>query len=201
MSEPAVAWNPPHDVRAAIAAVRVREAQGSPEDDGRPVQLAPQQGVVALGAALKARFPLVIGPPQLRAGSAHHNPGGNRDVHEEGRAIDLMIPSLAYGEEIANFVSKNADVLGIQGVIFRRANWFSNAPRTTAFRPYGGTSPHTDHVHIEVGPDYDGRTLSQVAQAMAATTDVGDAGTSSWTYAIIALAAAGVAAAIVLSDD
>ena len=198
MSEPLVAWSPPADVRAAIAAVRVREAQGSPEDDGRPVQLAPPQGVVALGQALKAKFPAIVGPPQLRAGSAHHNPGGNRDVHEEGRAIDLMIPNLAVGEEIANFVSKNAQTLGVQAVIFRRANWFANYPPATRFRPYGGPSPHTDHVHIEVGPDYANRTPAEVAAAMAQTQGAG--GVSPWLWAATGALLLG-AAYLIASDQ
>lgn len=211
MSEPAVRWSPPANVLAAIAAVRVRQSQGSPEDDGRPVQLAPRTGVVALGQQLKALFPLTVGPPQLRAGSAHHRPGGNRDVHEEGRAIDLMIPSLAYGEQIANFVSLHADALGIQGVIFRRSKWFSSAPRATSFGPYGGTSPHTDHVHLEVGPDFAGRSSAQVAQVFSMISSSGgggggggaDGSTTSYAawYAAAALLVLGGAAIVIITKD
>lgn len=206
MAEPAVRWSPPADVLAAIAAVRVREAQGSPENDGRPVQLAPPTGVVAMGQRLKALFPLIVGPPQLRAGSAHHNPGGNRDVHEEGRAIDLMIPNLAYGEQIANFISLHADVLGIQGVIFRRGKWFSNAPRATVFGPYGGTSPHTDHVHLEVGPDFAGRSSAQVAQVFSTLSLTGSGGAGAattshgWVYATAALLFLGGVYVVVTKD-
>ena len=195
MAEPALAWNPPDDVRAAIAAVRVREAQGSPEADGRPVQLSPLPGVQQFAAELRARFPAITSVG-LRAGAAHHNPGGARDLHEEGRAADAMVPSLAAGEPIANYVSRNAQVLGVQGVIWRRGSWWSDG---RGFRAYNGTSPHTDHVHIEVGPDAAQWSRAQVTAAFQQADRA--TGVSPWWWALGGALLLGAAALIATDKD
>ena len=207
MAEPAVTWNPPANVIAAIDALQIRDVQGSLKSDGRPVQLSPPVGVVALGRAMKARFPTTLGPPQLRAGSAHHGTSPRRDVHEEGRAIDLMIPNITTGEEIANFLSLNAQALGLQGLIFRRKNWYSNYPAGRRLVPYGGRSPHTDHVHFEVSPDYAYRSATQVNEILAQIDAGGGGGsgpsTSSnfWLYAFGAVLIGGAAALILTKDS
>jgi len=178
MAEPLVAWSPPADVRAAIAAVRVREAQGSPEDDGRPVQLSPMPAVTQFAAELRRRFPGITSVG-IRAGSNHHNPGGNRDLHEEARAADAMVPTLALGEQVANYVSKNAQVLGVQGLIWRRAAWWADG---RGLRAYGGTSPHTDHAHIELGPDAARWSAAQMSAAFQ-QADAATGGVSPWLWA------------------
>lgn len=203
MAEPAVAWSPPANVLAAIDALRIRDVQGSLKSDGRPVQLSPPVGVVALGRALKAKFPTTLGPAQIRAGSSHHGTGPRRDVHEEGRAIDLMIPNLATGEQIANFLSLNAQALGLQGVIFRRRNWYSNYPVGRRFVDYRGRSPHTDHVHMEVSPDYAYRSAAEVDAVMAQIDAGGGSAPSShfWLYAFGAVLIGGAAALILTKDS
>ena len=83
--------------------------------------------------------------------------GRRRDLHEEGRAIDAMIEAPdtpagnAAGDALANFLVQNADRLGVQGVIWRRVEWYTS-PISTAWEPYVGSSPHTDHPHIELSP-------------------------------------------------
>lgn len=201
MSEPAIAWNPPPDVRAAIAAVRVREAQGSYLSDGRGVQISPPPAVAEFADQIRARFPEVrtVG---LRAGSNHHTLStttGRRDVHEEGRAADIMVPSLAAGEPIANYLSRAAQVLGVQGLIWRRSAWWSDG---RGLRHYGGTSPHTDHVHAEIGPDAAQWSRAQMAAAFrtADALQAQSTGTSPWVYLGLALFTAGGVALILTGD-
>lgn len=151
---------------AAIDAVTVREAQGSRIDDGRPIQLAPRQGIRAFGPRVKTLFPATYGPPQVRAPSNSHDPGmATRDMHEEGRAIDFAVRTFELGDSLANFLSLNAQSLGVQGVLWRRMAWFSGRPPGQRLQPYTGMSPHTRHVHVEIGPDFAGRNLANLAQA------------------------------------
>lgn len=196
MSEPALAWSPPADVRAAIAAVRVREAQGSLLSDGRGVQLSVPPAVAEFARQLRARFPAITSVG-TRAGSNHHTLStttGRRDVHEEGRAADAMVPSLAAGEPIANYVSKNAQALGVQGLIWRRAAWWADG---RGLRAYGGPSPHTDHVHVEIGPDAAQWSPAQMAAAFQRAD--ASAGTSPLWYVAGALLVG--AAAYLLATD
>lgn len=192
MAAPAL-WSPPADVRAAIAAVRVREAQGSPEDDGRPVQLAPSPAVMQFATELRRRFPGITSTG-TRAGANHHNPGGARDLHEEGRAVDAM-SGLATGEQVANYVSRHAQVLGVQGVIFNREAWWSDG---RGLRAYHGASPHTDHAHLEVGPDAARWSAAQMAAAFQ-QADAADAGVPWWGYVFGALAV-GAAVYLIVED-
>jgi hypothetical protein len=156
-------------VIAAVDAVTVREQQGSRIDDGRPIQLAPRQGIRAFGPRIKALFPATYGPPQVRAPSNTHNPAlPTRDLHEEARAIDFAVRSYDLGDRIANFLSLNAQSLGVQGVLWRRTAWFSSRPPGQRFHAYTGMSPHTRHVHVEIGPDFAGRSLASLDQAFNA---------------------------------
>ena len=201
MSEPALAWNPPADVRAAIAAVRVREQQGTLLSDGRGVQISPSPAMQEFSRQLRARFPAIT-TVGLRAGSNHHTLStttGRRDVHEEGRAADAMVPSLAAGEPIANYVSRAAQILGVQGLIWRRSAWWSDG---RGFRAYGGTSPHVDHVHIEVGPDAAAWSAAEMARAFQRADALGGQSTSGngWVYAAIAIAVLGGAAWVIYDD-
>ena len=73
-------------------------------------------------------------------------------VHGTGRAIDVMIPKIdgaanPAGDAIADWLVANANLLGVQLVIWDRVIW--NSERRTA-RPYTGPSSHTDHIHMEL---------------------------------------------------
>ena len=168
-------WVPPSDALAAINALRVRETQGSMTNDGRPTQLSPHTGVVAFAAAVRAKFPFIVSAG-IRAGSQHHalsTATGRRDMHEEARAVDFMLPNdslrAAHGTELANWLSRNAQAFGIQGIIFRSGNWFSSYPAGRRFRPYSGSSPHADHVHVELSEEAANRSTEQMAQLVANT--------------------------------
>ncbi len=78
--------------------------------------------------------------------------GSQTSVHSVGRAIDIMVSALdpeglQTGDEIRNVLINNAEVLGIQRVIWNRKTW---APNTDGWRDYTGENPHTDHLHVEI---------------------------------------------------
>ena len=75
-------------------------------------------------------------------------------VHGVGRALDIMIPTIGgraasgVGDPIANWLVQNAAALGVQYVIWNRTRW--SGSRTPRVAPYGGPSPHADHIHVEL---------------------------------------------------
>lgn len=83
--------------------------------------------------------------------------GRRRDLHEEGRAVDAMIAAPntpdgnAAGDALSNFLVRNADRLGVQGVIWRRTEWYTS-PIGSAWEAYAGENAHVDHPHIELSP-------------------------------------------------
>jgi len=77
----------------------------------------------------------------------------NRDVHEDGRAADVMTSDVAKGTALADWLLQNAAALGIQQLIWHRGYWSSARPssrRAHSYGAYTGRQPHTDHVHVEV---------------------------------------------------
>jgi hypothetical protein len=71
--------------------------------------------------------------------------GGGLSLHAEGRAGDVGLPYRhANGYRIRDFLIENAEVLGVQEVIWDRQIWTSGRPY---LRAYSGPNPHTDHVH------------------------------------------------------
>jgi hypothetical protein len=68
-------------------------------------------------------------------------------LHPHGRAADLMISSFQQGDEIADYLVKNAATFNAQEIIWNRRIWTPSK----GWHPYTGPSPHTDHVHIGVG--------------------------------------------------
>jgi hypothetical protein len=88
-------------------------------------------------------------------------------------------------------------------VIFRRRNWYSNYPVGRRFVDYRGRSPHTDHVHMEVSPDYAYRSAAEV-DAVMAQIDAGSGSAPSshfWLYAFGAVLIGGAAALILTKDS
>lgn len=78
--------------------------------------------------------------------------GAGLSVHAEGRALDLRPDdwSADYASAIGNNVlvalGENAEALGIQRVIWWEHIYDEDSPLG---RPYRGSSPHHDHLHIE----------------------------------------------------
>ncbi len=86
--------------------------------------------------------------------------GSTTSLHGEGRAADLGVNphGAAYGGDVAEQLRVHSAELGVQCVIWNRRIW-SGAYPTEGFRPYAGTNPHLDHVHVELSWDA-ARTLT-----------------------------------------
>lgn len=173
-------WTPPADVRAAGERLRgaVPNVQGSQltSDDVSLVQLPIQPGVRVLQSYLQNRFGVPVGAPR---GASVRKPlrraDGTlrrRDVHEEGRALDVMSEgNIALGTQAANWLALNSRALGVQYLIFDGTE-LSSARVGDAWEPYNtnvptqlGTrrSPHRDHVHVEISPAFaaDGAAMAR----------------------------------------
>jgi len=86
--------------------------------------------------------------------------GSTTSLHGEGRAVDFGVRPLsaAWGWDLANLLVRNSRALGIQCVIWDRHIW-SGSHADAGWRDYGGASPHTDHLHVELSWDA-ARTLT-----------------------------------------
>lgn len=78
--------------------------------------------------------------------------GGSLSTHGEGRGWDCKCSAFVpaqkkAGDELADLLVKHYRKLGIQRIIWNRRQW---DVKTKKWRSYGGTSPHTDHLHIEL---------------------------------------------------
>jgi len=79
---------------------------------------------------------------------------GGGGYHSSGQAIDAMIPSISYGQQVADWARAHAYELGITEVIFNHRIWTTQRAgegwRSMSDRG-GATANHEDHVHISVG--------------------------------------------------
>lgn len=127
---------------------------------------------VAAFAAWVASWPGIRSAGTRRSPAKPSTAGRQRDVHEEGRAIDAMLAAPgtpegnAAGDALAAFLVENADRLGVQGVIWRRREWYASRV-SSAWEDYGGSDAHTSHPHIELSPAVAGES----AAAMRARID------------------------------
>lgn len=141
----------------------VPNRQGTPlrSDDLSQAQLPLAPGLAELARYVRSHTGLTVGSargasvqaPARRADGSLRN----RDVHEEGRAIDVMTSDVAQTLAIADWLLFNARVLGIQQIITQRAYWSSGRLRRNQAHstgPYTGRSPHIDHVHAEMSPEW-----------------------------------------------
>ncbi|MBI5160227.1 MAG: thrombospondin type 3 repeat-containing protein, partial [Micrococcales bacterium] len=79
-------------------------------------------------------------------------------VHGTGRALDLMISTDGgaadndLGDPIANWLVENAELVGVQFVIWDRSDWgaYRDPPKLD---DYDGPNPHVDHIHMELSTD------------------------------------------------
>lgn len=76
--------------------------------------------------------------------------GSGFSVHSEGRAMDFGVPGVEqWGKDFAEFLVAQSKELGVMLVIFDSKIWGSGH-HDEGWRPYGGVSPHTDHLHVEL---------------------------------------------------
>lgn len=69
--------------------------------------------------------------------------------HPSGHALDFMTNT---GTALAEYARVNAARLGVKYIIWNRQQW-SVAKASQGWRPYTGSNPHTDHVHITFNPE------------------------------------------------
>lgn len=143
-------WTPDATTRAAgeRAAVPYRIADVSllGQND------APVPAIVALAAGLRTAPGVTsVG---MRRDSARL-PGGLRDPHVWGWAADAMIASgasrAANGDALANYLVRNAAMLGLQYVLWSHYEWSASGsgPRWESH----AAGDHQDHVHVELSPE------------------------------------------------
>ncbi len=72
---------------------------------------------------------------------------GSLSDHASGAAVDIMLPRIGdpSGRTLADWAVKNFDTLGVKYVIYNRL-----INSGSGWTDYGGSSPHTDHVHISL---------------------------------------------------
>lgn len=78
-------------------------------------------------------------------------PGSSEpSLHSDGRADDLGVPVGApWAQGLADALVAHSGELGIQCVIYNRHIW-SGSYWDQGWRPYNGTSAHTEHLHVEL---------------------------------------------------
>lgn len=104
-------------------------------------------------------------------------------LHAEGRAADLGVPGVtAWAALLAQRLVDLSAELGVQCVIFDRLIW-SGAHPYEGWRNYSGSSPHTDHLHVELSRSA-AQTLTTSHIAATLGTNV-PADQPDWTMAIM----------------
>lgn len=157
LSEPAPAdgWHMPEDV-AEIAASMSLAYVGAPSwDDGANCSGGMREGSRTVSEYIQQHFAGVdyIGGYNCR----QIRNSTSMSVHGTGRAIDIMIPVLAdggannaVGDPIANWLTVNAERLGIHLIIWDQASWGPHRDhRNTALYDNPGY-PHKNHLHVEL---------------------------------------------------
>lgn len=168
-------WEPSTELRALGDALQgqIPNVQGSViARDGDATQLPVGAGVEALARVL-ARQPGVRSAGRERRPAKPSTAGRRRDVHEEGRAIDVMLssPSSAEGRrvgaQLAAQLVTHARELGVQLVIYDGLEW-SASTSGPAWEVYDGRDPHVSHVHVEITPAraVDGPGMAAAAAAV-----------------------------------
>ena len=150
-------WTLPPAVRVAGEAQRVRYDDPPAWSGADGCSRSLTSGAEKLRRHLLASHPGVssIGGYNCRVNSANRS---QTSVHGVGRALDIMIPTVggranaAVGDPIANWLVRNAERLGVQYLIWNRTKWNGSRSGVKHGR-YGGPSPHTDHIHVELNRD------------------------------------------------
>lgn len=73
------------------------------------------------------------------------------DLHQAGRALDAMTyRDHAKGSDVANYVVRHAEEIGIQFVVFAGNRWSGGQSADRRWAAYEGSASHNDHPHIEL---------------------------------------------------
>lgn len=152
------AWKPPADVLAAGAGQFVAYTGAGPWRGAAGCGGGLLAGTKQLGDFIRASFP---GRVTSYGGYACRQNTANKaqtSVHGTGRALDLFVPlsggqaDNTKGDEVANWLVRNAGAIGVQYIIWDRASWQASLAGNK-LRGYTGPHPHHDHIHLELSPD------------------------------------------------
>lgn len=147
-------WMLPPELAEQASAWRVR-SDGAPAFSTKNCTGTFEPGLKELSDYVKQEFTQVtsIGGYSCRANTANKR---ELSIHGTGRAIDIFIPLAGprtanneLGDPVANWLVLNAELLGLQYIIWDRSSW-SGSRETDKFRPYDGPHPHHDHIHMEL---------------------------------------------------
>jgi uncharacterized protein (TIGR03382 family) len=145
-------WSPPADVVANADQQQVDYDGAPPYDGGANCASGSTPGARTLKDVLIAAYPQIgsVGIYNCRVIAGTNS----MSLHGVGRALDIMIPTTggdadnSAGDEIAHWLMQNAEMLGLQQIIWDHTIWgVSRSPRV---RAYSGSNPHIDHLHVEI---------------------------------------------------
>lgn len=151
--------------------------------DGEATQKAIPESVAAFAQWITT-WPGIRSAGTRRSPAKPSTAGRRRDLHEEGRAVDAMIAAPntpegnAAGDALSAFLVQNADRLGVQGLIWRRREWYASRSGA-AWEAYDGGDPHTSHPHIELSPAVLGWSADEMRRRIADVVAQPAAGSSS----------------------
>ncbi|MEE2788031.1 MAG: hypothetical protein VX589_11880 [Myxococcota bacterium] len=145
-------WMIPDDVLTVGNEASVEVTEAGPWNDGANCSPGFTEGARQLKQWVLDNWPGVtrVGGYNCRviAGSLETS------IHGVGRALDIHFEEdngeadNDLGDALANYFVMNAESMGVQRIIWDQSIW--TAGRGVQARPYGGVSPHTDHIHMEI---------------------------------------------------
>lgn len=150
-------WNIPAETLAIGDTQYVTYTGAGPWNNGNGCAGGMTPGNEILRQYLYDHFPSIasIGGYSCRQNTADLS---QLSVHGTGRALDIMIPEVGSsseadndaGDPVGNWLIENAEVIGIQYIIWDQWTWSASRAAGSKGRAYGGPNPHTDHLHVEL---------------------------------------------------
>ncbi len=150
-------WDIPAETLAIGDTQYVKYTDAGPWNNGNGCAGGMTPGNEILRQYLYDHFPSIssIGGYSCRQNTANLS---QLSVHGTGRALDVMIPEVGSssdadndaGDPVGNWLIENAEVIGIQYIIWDRWTWSPSRTPGAKGRSYGGPNPHTDHLHVEL---------------------------------------------------
>lgn len=156
-------WSIPEATLARGDEQSVPYAGAGPWNEGADCAGGLSPGAAILRRYLLEHFPQtrVIGGYNCRPNTANT---AQMSIHAVGRALDVMLPRSRgsadndLGDPIGAWLIENAELLGIQYVIWDEWTWSASRAPGTKGRAYTGPNPHHDHLHVELGAEAGART-------------------------------------------
>lgn len=151
-------WTPPPDVLSAGAKQYVGYDDAGPWKGAAGCGGSLLAGTRQLGDYVRANFPGRVssyGGYSCRQNTANKS---KTSVHGTGRALDIFVPLTGgkadntKGDEVANWLVRNAAAIGVQYIIWDRASW-QGSLSGNKLQGYTGPHPHHDHLHVELTID------------------------------------------------